>query len=88
MVSTRGARKRKEGFNSYTLTPPLAHFSPAPCPPLKFLSTYLLVFFTPGNLLVTKDCQLRITDFGLARAWDAAPPNASDNEAAVGAMTE
>jgi hypothetical protein len=39
-------------------------------------------------LLVTKDCQLRITDFGLARAWDATPPNAVDDEAAVGAMTE
>ena len=39
----------------------------------------------PGNLLVTRDCQLRITDFGLARAWDRAAP--SDAEA-VGAMTE
>mmetsp|Transcript_14825 Transcript_14825/g.17665 ORF Transcript_14825/g.17665 Transcript_14825/m.17665 type:complete len:543 (-) Transcript_14825:38-1666(-) len=40
----------------------------------------------PGNLLVTRDCQLRITDFGLARAWDRAAPDAS--EASVGAMTE
>ena len=24
----------------------------------------------PGNLLVSKDCQLRITDFGLARFMD------------------
>ena len=24
----------------------------------------------PGNLLVSKDCQLRITDFGLARYMD------------------
>ena len=40
----------------------------------------------PGNLLVTRDCQLRITDFGLARAWDRSTPDAK--ESAVGAMTE
>jgi predicted unusual protein kinase regulating ubiquinone biosynthesis (AarF/ABC1/UbiB family) len=26
----------------------------------------------PGNLLVTRDCKLRITDFGLARFMDDA----------------
>ena len=60
-------------------------FDLTPSPPL------LLMFssFSPaGNLLVTKDCQLRITDFGLARAWDATAPNANDNDSSVGAMTE
>lgn len=32
----------------------------------------------PGNLLVTRDCQLRITDFGLARAWDRSTPDAAE----------
>jgi serine/threonine protein kinase len=46
----------------------------------------------PGNLLVTKDCQLRITDFGLARAWDKvsnrdAPLGGGEGNP-VGAMTE
>lgn len=40
----------------------------------------------PGNLLVTRDCQLRITDFGLARTWNDSPSD--PNEGQVGVMTE
>jgi len=43
----------------------------------------------PGNLLVTRDCQLRITDFGLARAWsDHDTPARQAEEGQVGVMTE
>jgi len=39
----------------------------------------------PGNILVSKDCQLRITDFGLARFMDEST-RAGENE--VGEMTQ
>jgi serine/threonine protein kinase len=39
----------------------------------------------PGNILVSKDCQLRITDFGLARFMDEST-RAGENEA--GEMTQ
>jgi len=41
----------------------------------------------PGNLLVTRDCQLRITDFGLARAWSTGA-SPEQNNVQVGVMTE
>eukprot|EP00620_Florenciella_sp_RCC1587_P013330 CAMPEP_0182555856 /NCGR_PEP_ID=MMETSP1324-20130603/308_1 /TAXON_ID=236786 /ORGANISM="Florenciella sp., Strain RCC1587" /LENGTH=678 /DNA_ID=CAMNT_0024767641 /DNA_START=121 /DNA_END=2159 /DNA_ORIENTATION=+ len=43
----------------------------------------------PGNLLVTRNCQLRITDFGLARAWkQGSAPATQVEEGQVGVMTE
>lgn len=39
----------------------------------------------PGNILVSKDCQLRITDFGLARFMDETTRSGQNN---VNPMTE
>ena len=39
----------------------------------------------PGNILVSKDCQVRITDFGLARFMDE-PTRSGQND--VSPMTE
>jgi serine/threonine protein kinase len=57
---------------------------------LKFLHDHRIIHrdLKPGNLLVTRSCELRITDFGLARARPDEPMTVRDTEApCVGWLT-
>ena len=42
----------------------------------------------PGNLLVTRNCELRITDFGLARQQSAALKGGKDDSFDICPMTQ